>query len=240
MIRHLVAGACCCLLASACSSDNNPNPDAGPPLPFIVDPLRADAGCDWMQWGQNWAHTGATCAPAQSLDRSLVQVVFDPFVDLEIAEAEGLLQREGLFAHYAAPLVQGDDAYIAVKAGNYEPCTPPGSRTPDGLWLRRMGQSGLDHPAPRLERGACWNFRDTFESDWKPPAWQVVERVGAGLPARHHPGRGLRPWRRRNAVETRPLARLPAADRPLRPRSTPTATSPGRCWSTPTAPSSTT
>jgi len=173
MIRHLVAGACCCLLASACSSDNNPNPDAGPPLPFIVDPLRADAGCDWMQWGQNWAHTGATCAPAQSLDRSLDQVVFDPFVDLEIAEAEGLFQREGLFAHYAAPLVQGDDAYIAVKAGSYEPCTPPGSRTPDGCgfdgWANQVWT--VQH---HVWNGGVLELQGTFESDWKPPAWQVV------------------------------------------------------------------
>ena len=181
MTRHLVAATCCCLLATACSSDNN-NPDAGPPLPFIVDLLRADAGCDWMQWGQNWAHTGATCTPAQSFDRALAQVVFDPFVDLEIAEAEGLFNREGLFAHYAAPLVQGDDVYIAVKGGNYTACTPPGSGTPDGC--------GFDGWASQVwtVQHHVWNagalqMQGSFDSDWKPPIWQVV---GAWEPVFQH------------------------------------------------------
>ena len=101
-------------------------PGATPPLPFISDPLRADAGCDWAQWGQNWAHTGQSCAIAQGFGTALATIEFDPFVAQEVEEAGRLFgpTNADLFAHYASPLVVGDDLYMAVKAGTYVSCNP--------------------------------------------------------------------------------------------------------------------
>ena len=46
--------------------------------------------CGWEQWGQSAAHDGAVCAVAQSPDRVLAQLTFDPFVAEEIAAFGGL------------------------------------------------------------------------------------------------------------------------------------------------------
>ncbi|MGZ3447023.1 MAG: hypothetical protein ACXU88_15155, partial [Myxococcaceae bacterium] len=79
MTRTACCSALAVLVATACS--DNPRPggsdagqDAGAPLSFISDPLRADAGCDWAQWGQNWAHTGQACTPAQGFGQALATV----------------------------------------------------------------------------------------------------------------------------------------------------------------------
>ena len=83
MKTHLTVVALLALTATACKDEPGGN-DAGqqPPLPFISDPLRADAGCDWGQWGQNWAHTGQSCVSAQGFARALATITVDPFVPL--------------------------------------------------------------------------------------------------------------------------------------------------------------
>jgi hypothetical protein len=131
MMRHLVAAACCCLLVPACSSDDTP-------LPFIAD-ARSDAGCDWMQWGQNWAHTGRPCAPARR--RPGAGPGGDPFLDREIAETDGLFGQTAC-SPTTQPARQGDDVYIARQAGDFRACSPPGSQEP-ALRLRRLGHAGL-------------------------------------------------------------------------------------------------
>ena len=124
MKTYLIAVGLLALTLTACKDE------PGPPLPFISDPLRADAGCDWPQWGQNWAHTGRSCVAAQGFGTVLGTVVFDPFVPQEVEEAAGLFGRDALFVHYASPLIVGDDVYIAVKSGTYVNCNPPGSGNP--------------------------------------------------------------------------------------------------------------
>src|ERR1700750_3402533 len=82
MTRHLTIAALFVLGLTACK-DEPGGGDGGPPLPFISDPARADAGCDWTQWGQNWAHTGQSCVAAQGFGTVLGTVTFDPFVPQE-------------------------------------------------------------------------------------------------------------------------------------------------------------
>ncbi|MGZ6079396.1 MAG: hypothetical protein ACXWK4_01185 [Myxococcaceae bacterium] len=174
--------ACCStlavLVATACS--DNPRPggsdagqDAGAPLSFISDPLRADAGCDWAQWGQNWAHTGQACTPAQGFGQALATVTFDPFVPQEIEEAAGLTGRDDLFVHYASPLVVGDDLYMAVKAGVYVSCVPPGSGNP-----APCGFDAWDQQVWTVKHFAWVSGtltpQQSFGSSWKPPPPAVV------------------------------------------------------------------
>jgi hypothetical protein len=157
------------VLALGCSS-STPTSE----LPFIVDPARSDAGCDWTQWGQNWAHTGMTCAPAQGFAQSLAVVVFDPFVDQEVTEAQNFLGSPALYTHYAAPLVIGDDAYISVKAGSYLNCDPstPGEPAPCGFAAWNMQVWTVQYHS---WSGSTLALQKTLTSDWKPPPWEAVD-----------------------------------------------------------------
>src|SRR5215472_14936777 len=67
---------------------------------------------DWPQWGQDAQHLGAVAVPAQSLDRILAQVTYDPFVDQERIDGGG-----SILVHYQTPLVRGDDVYMEFKTG---------------------------------------------------------------------------------------------------------------------------
>lgn len=146
------------LLLSGCS--NHPNAQVS----------RADAGCDWAQWGQNWAHTGMSCAVAQTFARPLAVVTFDPFVGQEVAEAAGSSGVPELRVHYASPLVVGDDAYIAVKGGTYLSCSPPGSSTP-----KPCGMDAWDKQVWTVQHhswvGSDLVFQRSYASDWKPAYW---------------------------------------------------------------------
>jgi hypothetical protein len=50
---------------------------------------------DWPQWGQNAQHQGAVGNPAQSLQRALANVTYDPFVDQERVDGGG-----SILVHY--------------------------------------------------------------------------------------------------------------------------------------------
>ncbi|HET9157765.1 MAG TPA: hypothetical protein VFN91_13925, partial [Myxococcaceae bacterium] len=168
MKTQLTAAALLALAVSACK-DEPPGP-----LSFINDPLRADAGCDWGQWGQNWAHTGQSCVAAQGFGTALATITFDPFVEQELQEAVGLYGEPALLVHYASPLIVGDDLYMAVKAGQYTSCNPPGQlgsppncgldSWPTVVWT-------VEHHA---WTSAGLQFVQRYESSWKPPPWQAV------------------------------------------------------------------
>jgi len=181
---RLVAHALLTLLVSGChqTATPHPTPDAGPAactedrydggsLSFIPDPTRADAGCDWPQWGQNWAHTGASCVPAQGFARALASITFDPFVPLEVAEAQRVFRRGDLFAHYGSPLVVGDDLYLGVKAGTYVSCLPPGHPVSCGFDAWNQQVWTVEHHA---WVSGTLTFQRSYASDWKPPPWQLV------------------------------------------------------------------
>jgi len=166
-MTRLLAGLA--LLAFLLSGCHDETPDGGTPLPFISDLLRADAGCDWAQWGQNWAHTGASCLPAQGFGTALASITFDPFVPQEVAEGDG-----DLFAHYATPLVVGDDLYMEVKAGTYVPCVPPGSGTPVPCGFDAWDQQVWTVQHHAWISGTL-TLQGTYVSDWKPPPASVVK-----------------------------------------------------------------
>src|SRR5215472_15930230 len=148
--------------------------DAGPPLPFISDPLRADAGCVWTQWGQNWAHTGQACVSPQGFGTTLATLTFDPFVPKELAESVGIYGEPALLVHYASPLIIGDDVYVAVKAGQYTSCDVPGTLgSPPGCGLESWPTVvwTVEHHA--WVSGSL-QPQQSYASTWKPPPWQAV------------------------------------------------------------------
>ncbi len=73
----------------------------------------------WPQWGQNAQHSGTVAVAGQRLNNIVADVVYDPFVPQEQAANGG-----ELLAHYQAPLVDGQDVYMEVETGTYDPNDP--------------------------------------------------------------------------------------------------------------------
>src|ERR1700730_3258825 len=68
---------------------------------------RADAGFSWPQWGQNPQHQGVASVNGQSVDATLADFVYDPFVAQERQDQAG-----DLVVHYQAPLLRGNDVFM--------------------------------------------------------------------------------------------------------------------------------
>jgi hypothetical protein len=116
-------------------------------------------GPSWPQWGQNPQHTGSAPIAAQTPARILADIVYDPFVSAEQADSGG-----DLLVHYQAPLISGDDVFMAFKTGQWISCNPPGpSPCGSNAWNSQVWSVRRLH----WENGALvekWRF----ESDWKP------------------------------------------------------------------------
>ena len=124
---------------------------------------------DWPQWGGNPEHQGGSAASGQPPASLLADVVYDPFVAQEKAEA-----NHELLVHYAVPLLEGSSVYMEFKSGSYVSCDPPGSGTPAPCGPDAWGTQTWNVKKLVWEKGAlveAWNFA----SDWKP------EPAGGGL-----------------------------------------------------------
>ncbi|HYW28118.1 MAG TPA: hypothetical protein VE953_28355 [Terriglobales bacterium] len=144
----------------------------------------ADGGLvDWPQWGQNPAHQGAVATPAQSLERALANVMYDPFVDQERVDGGG-----SILVHYQTPLLEGDRVFMEFKTGTYTPAngTNDVTRWNSQVWNERRLE---------LDGGSftqVWNF----QSDWKPePAnlalgWEPVFHAALAGGSVYVPGFG--------------------------------------------------
>jgi len=144
-------------------------------LGWIACPSSVHEGpnaCDWTQFGHDFTHGGAICAPGQALSRKLDQFVFDPFVSQEIKDGNGTLT-----VHYQTPLVTDDGFYMSVKGGSYVACTAASDPSTCGGAVR----NGQTWGEARFTFGGdgkgvqAWRF----ESDWKPvpaalSAWEPV------------------------------------------------------------------
>ncbi|HEY8132008.1 MAG TPA: hypothetical protein VII12_08960 [Thermoanaerobaculia bacterium] len=103
---------------------------------------------NWPQFGRDAAHTGNTNVPGQPFRTVLAQVTMDPFVEMERK-----LFGADLLVHYAAPIIDGDDVYVEVKAGTFTPFNWSTQRW--GIQAYRWQESKLV-------------LRWTTMSDWKP------------------------------------------------------------------------
>jgi hypothetical protein len=68
------------------------------------------ANAQWSQFAGNPRHTGDAAILAQPLRNVLADVVYDPLVPDELEANSG-----ELLIHYAVPLLDGDDVFIAFK-----------------------------------------------------------------------------------------------------------------------------
>ncbi|MGH9885034.1 MAG: hypothetical protein ACREBE_05880, partial [bacterium] len=127
---------------------------------------RDEPGCDaWHQWGNSASHQGSSCVTGQRLEGELSDVVYDPFIAEETADAEG-----NLIVHYQAPLIDGDDLYMMTKRGTYTPCAivddAPSCFEPDEQYRRNSQIWAEQHFT--IGTGGGLTLEWTFESDWKP------------------------------------------------------------------------
>jgi len=102
----------------------------------------------WPQFGRDSSHTGNTTVPGQPFQAVLAKVTMDPFVEIERE-----LFGDDLFVHYAAPIIDGDDVFVEVKAGTYTQ-----NNWSTQTWAVR---------AYRWQRSTLVE-RWTTASDWKP------------------------------------------------------------------------
>ncbi|HEV7425682.1 MAG TPA: hypothetical protein VGQ46_04890 [Thermoanaerobaculia bacterium] len=70
----------------------------------------ATANAQWSQFAGNPKHTGAANVIAQPLGREVADIIHDAFVPQELEASGG-----DLLIHYAVPLLDGDDVFMAFK-----------------------------------------------------------------------------------------------------------------------------
>jgi len=143
--------------------------------------MQAQKHADWLQWGRNAQHSGASTGVGQSPNHKLVDITFDPFVDQEKAEEFG-----ELLAHYQSPLVDGKRVFAEVKTGTYVSCDPPGSGQPYPCGPDAWDSQIWNERGYQWQNGALvqqWNF----QSNWKPEpnagglgGWEPVFHVAVG------------------------------------------------------------
>lgn len=151
----------------------------------------------WPQWGHDAQHSGAVSIVGQAPSKILVDIVYDPFVALAQAEANG-----ALITHYSTPLVDGSDVFMEFKTGTYVSCDPPGSGVPfpcgPDAWNSQIWN------VKRLQ----WNSNAllavwTFQSDWKPEpnaggwlgGWEPVFHPALTKDSVYVPGAGGTIWK---------------------------------------------
>lgn len=158
MKRWLIGVFACCLVVTLVSVRHLPTTRA--------DEDEGRRSRDWPQWGQNPQHSGFIGVAGQAINQQLADLVYDPFVRQEQAEAGG-----DLLTHYQAPLTRGNSVFMEFETGRWVPCNPPGSGIPpagepacgtDSWDLKIWNEKRLSWDDGQLvER---WNFA----SDWKP------------------------------------------------------------------------
>jgi hypothetical protein len=170
-----------CLGALGCTGATSSS-DAGPSELIINAPIPGSgtvhADCSWTQLGQNAAHTGTACAPAQGFDSVLASVTVDPFVDQEVVDTKAQSGQSALTAHYQAPLVTGDDVYVETKGGTYTNCAiilTNGNGLVTGTESADGGPCGQDAWDSQVWGETYYHWQGgalvkvaSFESDWKP------------------------------------------------------------------------
>lgn len=118
-------------------------------LLLLSSPLFAQSENAWHQWGGGARHNGTLAVFGQSLRTAMADIVYDPFVPQERAEAGG-----SLLVHYQTPLSDGNEVFMEVKGGTYVNRATRHTQT----WSIRKFEWVADQLVER------W----TTESDWKP------------------------------------------------------------------------
>src|SRR5438034_2647528 len=154
---------------------------AGPMVVGLLIAAPVTAHAAWRQWGHDPQHSNFTNAQGQALDRTVVDLVYDPFVAQEQAEQGG-----DLLTHYQAPLTEDNAVFMAFQTGTWLPCDPPESWVdpavhcgPNAWETKIWNEKRLEwEHGTLLER---WNFA----SDWKPEPNGGAAGLGGWEPVFH-------------------------------------------------------
>jgi hypothetical protein len=143
------------------------------------------AAAEWPQWGLNAQHTGQVSIFGQALNQNLVNLVYDPLVPDEMAQALQFEGAEDLLAHYQAPLVDGSNVYMMFKVGPYD-FNDNSTQT----W----GETKYTWSGSNLN--VAWQFT----SDWKAPGnqndfWEPVFHPALANGSLYVPGAGGSIWK---------------------------------------------
>jgi hypothetical protein len=151
-------------------------------LGFMLSLLVAGAAFaqEWPQWALNPQHTGQSSIVGQSLNRNIVNLVYDPLVQQEMDQSAALFGDEDLLAHFQAPLVDNNDVYMVFKQGPFD-ITNYSTQT----WGETKYSWG----------GGTLNVTWQFTSDWKAPGngndfWEPVFHPALANGSLYVPGAG--------------------------------------------------
>jgi outer membrane protein assembly factor BamB len=124
----------------------------------------------WSQFAGNARHTGNADVIAQPLGYVVADIVHDPFAPAEINSGSG-----ELFIHYAVPLLDGDDVFMAYKDEAAQGPSPilfawgvTRLRWENGRLVQKWRTQGDWHPVPN--------------SAWEPPMQPVLANGFLYLP----------------------------------------------------------
>jgi len=125
----------------------------------------AEECASWRQWGNSASHAGASCVAGQPLKRRLADVVYDPYLAQEVADAQG-----ELIVHYQTPLIDGDDLFMMTKKGTYTACNVgmdgPSCNDPDELY--RLNSQVWAEQRFAIAADGTLAPQWSYDSDWKP------------------------------------------------------------------------
>ncbi len=143
------------------------------------------AAQEWPQWALNAQHTGAFDEDGQHLNRNIVNLVYDPLVPAELQQALDNLGAADLLAHYQAPLLDGNNAYMMFKSGTYDF---------NDYSTQTWGETKYRWSGGTLV--SVWQFT----SDWKAPGsqndfWEPVFHPALANGSLYVPGAGGSIWK---------------------------------------------
>ncbi len=131
-------------------------------LLIIAVPLFAQ---DWPQWVLNAQHTGQVSFTGQNLNQNLVNLVYDPLVPDEQAGGQTIYGSADLFAHYQAPLVDGNDVYMMFKSGSYNPRNYSSQHWGETKYTWNGSHTALN---VQWQFNSDWNAPGNLLTDWEP------------------------------------------------------------------------
>jgi outer membrane protein assembly factor BamB len=131
----------------------------------------ATANAQWSQFAGNSRHTGNADVSAQPLGHVMADIVYDPLVPSELEAGYG-----DLLIHYAVPLLDGDDVFMAFKdlvfIGPFQGIPTWGVKRfhwENGKLVQKWSAGGDWAPVP--------------DSGWEPPMQPVLANGFVYLPA---------------------------------------------------------
>jgi hypothetical protein len=140
---------------------------------------------EWPQWALNAQHNTQSSILGQNLNRNIVNLVYDPLVPQEMAASQQFFGDADLLAHFQAPLVDGNDAYMVFKGGTYDF---------NDFSTQTWGETKYSWSGGTLVQQ--WQFT----SDWKPAGsqndfWEPVFHPALANGSLYVPGAGGTVWR---------------------------------------------